>query len=141
MKRLYFDDFFVEDGRIKNDGGYISHTDETEKSLLLETLGITEIYLAEGCDFVATALNEYGLKCSKTIKKFRVSSANQNFTCVDGCICSKDEKILVKYPNGSDEKTVYIDDKIEEIGAFAFRGAKIENLFIGPNVKKLDLEL
>ena len=57
---------------------------------------------------------------------------------IDGVIYSADKKVLIKYPEESQEKTFYVPDFVEEIGEDCFvDNSTVEYIFIGNNVKKI----
>ena len=55
---------------------------------------------------------------------------------IDGVVYSADKKVLIKYPEESQEKTFYVPDFVEEIGDDCFvDNSTVEYIFIGNNVK------
>ena len=57
---------------------------------------------------------------------------------LDGVIYSADKKVLIKYPEESQEKTFYVPDFVEELGESCFENIEYaKDIYIGKNVKKV----
>jgi hypothetical protein len=71
------------------------------------------------------------------IEGFSVEDGNATYSSIDGCLCSKDGKVLIKAPAG-DETEARIPASVEEVGTGAFGGClKIEKARMGPGVRSV----
>lgn len=69
-----------------------------------------------------TDIGSQAFRCGAV--SFRVSKENKNFSDVEGCLCSKDGKTLIRYTVGKKDARFTIPSTITHIADEAFYGAK-----------------
>ncbi len=83
------------------------------------------------------SIGGYAFSGCSGIREFSVEDGNAAYSSADGCLCSKDGKVLIKAPAG-DLTEARIPASVEEIGTGAFGGCmKIEKARIGPGVRSI----
>lgn len=142
MFKYYFDELVIIDKKFSNttkDAAVygIKSDNDNNGYRFTDCFTISEVNVPEKCELYPTSLNNNGLKCSKTVKQFNVDPRNENLASIGGCVYSKDGTQFIKYPNGREEKTFYINGPVKELGDYSFRGSNLENLYISSNVEKV----
>ena len=83
------------------------------------------------------SIGGYAFSGCSGIREFSVEDGNTTYSSIDGCLCSKDGKVLIKAPAGN-ETEARIPASVEEVGTGAFGGClKIEKARIGPGVRSV----
>ncbi|MBR7006341.1 MAG: leucine-rich repeat domain-containing protein [Candidatus Methanomethylophilaceae archaeon] len=83
------------------------------------------------------SIGGYAFSGCSGIKGFTVEGGNMTYSSMDGCLCSKDGRTLIKAPAG-DLTEARIPASVEEVGTGAFGGClKIEKARIGPGVRSV----
>lgn len=118
---------------------------------------LKEVYIPESVNFI---INTAFIEC-KSLEKIEVSFKNKRYTSIDGVLFDKNIESLLTYPMNKkgDEyfvpkgianicgnafllnkylKKVSLPDTIKFIGAQAFSGTKIENIYIPDSVGRID---
>jgi hypothetical protein len=68
------------------------------------------------------------------IKEFKISDANDYYLAIDGLLVKKDNRQLIKFPEGKSASTYVIPDSIESLGTWAIKNTSIVNLTINAEV-------
>ena len=106
MFNYHFDELVIVDNRFSNTtkdaAVYCAKCDNDNNGYrFTDCFTISEVNVPEKCELYPTSLNNYGLKCSKTVKQFNVDPRNEDLASIGGCVYSKDGTQFIKYPNGS----------------------------------------
>ena len=85
--------------------------------------------------YVPAGVSRLGIvNFSKKLENVYVDEANQTYKSVDGVLYTKDEKILVLFPNRPDKKAV-ISEGTEGIVYTAFNNSSFSEIFIPDSIK------
>jgi hypothetical protein len=103
----------------------------------LKTIGEMEIVnIPATCRIIQTPIDE-PYDCNLKTKQFNINAKNEIYTSIDGSIYTFDKKTFLLYPTGKEEITFCFDDSVETIEKYSMMNVSLENIYMGPNLKKI----
>lgn len=82
----------------------------------------------------------YGdLSIINIVKEIKVDEENEHYKSIDGCLYTKDGKILIKYANGKEDDTFRVPDGVEKINTRAFiHAVNLKNIELPDSLKDIN---
>ena len=76
--------------------------------------------------------------CTMKLREIRVDSTNAHFSSIDGALYSRDRTLLIRYPQGKQSSSFFLEDNVRKIARKAFSCAvNLTGITFAHNLKKI----